>query len=157
MSGSEDHGRIRELFDELSAALEARGVRGHVYLVGGGALITGCGGDRTRKDVGVRIDEAKDEVLAAAKTVAERNGLDDNWLDLEAAQFVPRGDEVRAKTVYDSPGKIVVTGAVAEYLLAMKVFAAREPDLHDIKHLAGMLGIDEASDAIRICGRTQAG
>ena len=92
MSGSEDHGRIRELFDELSAALEARGVRGHVYFVGGalitgcghvyrvggGALITGYGGDRTRKEVGVRIDEAKDEVLAAAKTVAERNGLDDN-------------------------------------------------------------------------------
>ena len=155
MSGSEGHGRIRELFDELSAALEARGVRGHVYLVVVGALITGYGGDRTRKDVGVRIDEAKDEVLAAAKTVAERNGLDDNWLDFEAAQFVPRGDEVRAKTVYDSPG-IVVTGAAAEYLLA-KVFAAREPGLQDIKHLAGMLGIDEASDAIRICGRTQAG
>jgi len=35
MSGSEDHGRFRELFDELSAAVEARGVRGHVYLVGG--------------------------------------------------------------------------------------------------------------------------
>ena len=35
MSGSEDHGRFRELFDELSAALEARDVRGHVYLVGG--------------------------------------------------------------------------------------------------------------------------
>ena len=105
MSGSEDHGRIRELFDELSAALEARGVR---------------------------IEEAKDEVLAAAKTVAERNGLDDNSLDLEAAQFVPRGDEVRAKTVYDSRG-IVVTAAAAEYLLAMKVFAAREPDLQDIK------------------------
>ena len=132
MSGSEDHGRIRELFDELSAALEARGVRDHVYLVGGGALITGDGGDRTRKDVGVRIEEAKDEVLAAAKTVAERNGLDDNSLDLEAAQFVPRGDEVRAKTVYDSRG-IVVTAAAAEYLLAMKVFAAREPDLQDIK------------------------
>ena len=42
------------------------------------------------------------------------------------AQFVPRGDDVRAKTVYDSPG-IVVTGASAEYLLAMKVFAARDP------------------------------
>ena len=67
------------------------------------------------------------------------------------AQFVPRGDDVRAKSVYDSPG-IVVTGALAEYLLAMKVFVAREPDLQDIKHLAGMLRIDEASDAIRICG-----
>ena len=49
---------------------------------------------------------------------------------------MPRGDDVRAKTVYDSPG-IVVTGALAEYPLAMKVFAAREPDLQDIEHLAG--------------------
>lgn len=36
MSGSLDHALIRQLFDELSAALQARGVRGHVYLVGGG-------------------------------------------------------------------------------------------------------------------------
>ena len=56
---------------------------------------------------------------------------------------------MRAKTVYDSTG-IVVTGASAGYLLAMKVFAAREPDLQDIKHLAGVLGIDEACDAVRI-------
>ena len=52
MSGSEDHGRIRELFDELSATLDARGVRGDVYLVVVGAQITGYVGDRTRKDVG---------------------------------------------------------------------------------------------------------
>ena len=64
------------------------------------------------------------------------------------AQFVPRGDDVRAKSVYDSPG-IVVTGALAEYLLAMKVFVAREPDLQDIKHLAGMLGIDPTAGAWR--------
>ena len=43
MSGSLDHALIRQLFDELSAALEARGVRGHVYLIGGGAMITGYG------------------------------------------------------------------------------------------------------------------
>ena len=101
MSGSLDHDRIRQLVDELSAALEARGVPGHVYLVGGGALITGYGRERTTKDVNARIDEAKDEVLAAAKTTAERNGLDERWLHVEAAQFVPRGEDVRAKTVLE--------------------------------------------------------
>ena len=70
---------------------------------------------------------------------------------------MPRGDDVRAKIVYNSPG-IVVTGALAEYLLAMKVFAAREPDLQDIKHLAGVLGIDEAATrSASASGRTQAG
>ena len=63
---------------------------------------------------------------------------------------MPRGDDVRARTVYNSPG-LVVTGASAEHLLAMKVFAARDIDLQDVKHLAGVLGITKASDAIRIC------
>ena len=69
MSGSRDHALIRKRFGELSAALEARGVRGHVYPIGGGAMITGYGRDRTTKDVDVRIDEAKDEVLAAAAAI----------------------------------------------------------------------------------------
>ena len=156
MSGSLDHALIRQLFDELSAALEARGVRGHVYLLGGGALIAGHGKERTTKDVDVRIDAAKDEVLAAAKSIGKRHGLDERWLDMEAAQFVPRGDDVRAKTVYNSPG-LVVTGASAEHLLAMKVFAARDVDLQDVKHLAGVLGITKAGHAIRICEQAYPG
>ena len=131
-------------------------MRGHVYLLGGGALIAGHGKERTTKDVDVRIDAAKDEVLAAAKTIGKRHGLDERWLDLEAAQFVPRGDDVRAKTVYNSPG-LVVTGASAEHLLAMKVFAARDVDLQDVKHLAGVLGITRASHAIRICEQAYPG
>lgn len=156
MSGSLDRALIRQLFDELSAALEGRGVRGHVYLLGGGALIAGHGKERTTKDVDVRIDEAKDEVLAAAKAIGERHGLDERWLDLEAAQFLPRDVDVRAKTVYNSPG-LVVTGASAEHLLAMKVFAARDVDLQDVKHLAGVLGITRASHAIRICEQAYPG
>ena len=156
MSGSLDHALIRQLFDELSAALEAQGVRGHVYLLGGSALIAGHGKERATKDVDVRIDAATDEVLAAAKTIGERHGLDERWFDLNAAQFVPRGDDVRARTVYNSPG-LVVTGASAEHLLAMKVFAARDIDLQDVKHLAGVLGITKASDAIRICEQAYPG
>ena len=156
MSGSLDQALIRQLFDELSAALEARGVRGHVYLIGGGAMITGYGRNRTTKDIDVRIDEAKDEVLAAAAAIGARHGLDERWLDLGAAQFVPRGDDVRAKTIHNSPG-LLVTGASAEHLLAMKVFAGRGPDLEDIKHLTGILGITRTSDAIRICERAYPG
>ena len=156
MSGSLDHALIRQLLDELSAALEAHGVRGHVYLIGGGAMITGYGRDRTTKDVDVRIDEAKDEVLAAAAAIGERHGLDERWLDLGAAQFVPRGDDVRARTIHNSPG-LLVTGASAEHLLAMKVFAARDIDLQDVKHLAGVLDITRASDAIRICEQAYPG
>ena len=126
MSGSLDHDRIRELFDELSAALEARGVPDHVYLVGGGALVTGYGRERTTRDVDARIDEAKDEVLAAAKTTAERNGLHERWLHVEAAQFVPRGDYVRAKTVLHRTRRRRPFGRVPA---SDEGIAAREPGL----------------------------
>ena len=89
------------------------------YLVGGGAVITGYGRKRTTGDVDARIDDAEDEVLAAAKTTAERNGLDERWLHVKAAQFVPRGDDVRAKTVLRQH-RIRCHRASAEYLLLMK-------------------------------------
>ena len=99
------------------------------YLVGGGALVTGYGGERTTRDVGARIDEAEDEVLAAAKTTAERNGLDERWLHVEAAQFVPRGEngtrEDRPRTAPDSSSPALRPSTC----WPMKVFAAREPDL----------------------------
>ena len=62
---------------------------GHVYLVVVGGLSTGYGGDRTRKDVGVRIDETKDEVLGRGENRrrAPRTGR-------QPAR--PRGGAVRA-------------------------------------------------------------
>ena len=82
-------------------------------------MITGYGRKRTTGDVDARIDEAEDEVLAAAKTTAERNGLDERWLHVKAAQFVPRVDDVRAKTVLRQH-RIRCHRASAEYLLMMK-------------------------------------
>ena len=114
----------------------------------------GCSEDEPEYNIGVAHSGNVAVVLAAARVVGERHGLDERWPDLGAAQFVPRGDDIRAKTIHNSPGR-VVTGASAEHRLAMKVFAGRRPNLNDIKHLAGILGITRTSDAIRICnGRT---
>ena len=68
MSGSLDHALIRQLFDELSAALEARGVRGHVYLIGGGAMITGYG----RVSRSRRRPESEPRVRRAARGCRSR-------------------------------------------------------------------------------------
>ena len=63
---------------------------------------------------------------------------------------MPRGNDVRAKTIHNSPG-LLVTGASAGHLLAaMKVFAGRRPDLDDIKHLAGILGIRRTSERLDV-------
>lgn len=39
----------------------------------------------------------------------------------------------------------------------MQVFAGRQPDLKDVKHLAGILGITRTSDATRNCERAYPG
>ena len=49
-----------KLFARLSEDLEQQGLRGHVYLVGGAALIAGYGRARTTRDVDARIEDAKE-------------------------------------------------------------------------------------------------
>ena len=93
---------------------------------------------------------------AAVKDVGQRNGMGDDWLNEKATAFLPRTPDERAKTVYNSPG-LVVTGASAEHLLAMKMFAGRESDREDVKHLIGVLGIRNPSAAVRIYEQVYAG
>ena len=123
MSGSLDRNRIMKLFETLSARLAARGIRGQLYIVGGGAMIVGYGRERTTRDVDARIEYAKDAVLAAAEEIAEEENLDPNWLNENARLFMPPARDDRARTVFNTPG-LVVTGASAEHMLAMKIDAA---------------------------------
>ena len=95
MSRSLDRSRIMELFGELSTALEEQGVRGHVYLVGGSALIAGYGRKRTTKDVDGRIDDARDEVFAAVERVGRRNGMGDASLSSSLIEVLLREPLVR--------------------------------------------------------------
>ena len=149
MSGSLDRSRITRLFGELSEELERKGVRGHVYVVGGAALIAGFGRERSTKDIDGRIVAAKAEVLAAAAKVGRRNGLPEDWLNEKAALSLPQTADERAATMFNSPG-LVVTGASAEHLLAMKMLAGRDVDMDDIAHLGNVLRISTAGAAARI-------
>ena len=149
MSGSLDRNRIMKLFETLSARLAARGIRGQLYIVGGSAMIVGYGRERTTRDVDARIDYAKDEVLAAADEIAAEQGLDPNWLNENARLFMPPARDDRARTVFNTPG-LVVTGASAEHMLAMKIDAARNSDEDDIGVLVDQLGITSADQALEI-------
>lgn len=119
MSGSLDRSRITRLFGELSEELERKRVRGHVYVVGGAALIAGFGRDRSTNDVDGRITEAKADVLAAAARVGRRNGLPEDWLNgrglatLAGRDF---GEERGAEAVQDGPWSTIVIRSTACWL-----------------------------------------
>ena len=112
-------------------------------------MIVGYGRARTTRDVDARIEYAKDEVLAAAEEIAAEQDLDPNWLNENARLFMPPAKDDRARTVFNKPG-LVVTGASAEHMLAMKIDAARNSDEDDIGVLVDQLRITSADQALEI-------
>ena len=148
MLGSPESGRaldraaIQRAFEGLEAHLATRGLRAHIYIVGGAALMLAHRRSRSTMDVDALLIDHRDAVLAAARSVAQQQGLHDNWLNDEVLwiSVLPTQPDVRAKVYFDSP-HLVVTGASAAHVLAMKVQAARGRDLEDIKSLVRELEI----------------
>jgi hypothetical protein len=144
--GRED---IRALLDDLSQELSARGARAELFLVGGAALAVAYDSTRATRDLDA-VFIPSDVVRQAAVTVAEREGLADDWLNDAVKGFLP-GPDPDAQRFYSSDS-LIVDVASPRYLLAMKLFAARaEIDADDIVLLYRQLGfttVDEGLDLV---------
>lgn len=149
MRGPLNRDEIVGLLGELSEKLKSKGVRGHIYIVGGAAMVLGFRRDGTTHDVDARIKNDRETVLAAAAEIAETHGLWPNWFNDDAAGFIPEKVDGRARTVFDTP-HLVVTGASPEHVLAMKLEAARNTDRQDIEALVETLGIERREQAVEI-------
>lgn len=143
MPGRLDHGRLTALFEDLANHLGRQRIRGHIYVVGGAAMTLAFERGRTTRDVDAYIRNQGAEhagVMEAVRRVAREQGLPENWLNELATMFMPLGEDSRAQVLFDSP-HLVVTGASAEHMLAMKMQAGREADLDDIDTLLEHLKI----------------
>ena len=126
----------------LEEQLASQDVRAHIYIVGSAVLLMAHRRSHTTMDVDALSIDHRDVVLAAAKAVAKQQGLPENWLNDEVRWIptLPPQRDARAEVLYDSC-HLVVTGASAPHILAMKVRAARNRDVEDIKLLIRQLGI----------------
>jgi hypothetical protein len=95
--GRED---IRSLLDDLSAELAARGARAELFLVGGAALAVAYDATRATRDLDA-VFIPTDVVRQAAATVAEHQGLAEDWLN-------------------DAVGKIRASGVVPYRLMSAR-------------------------------------
>ena len=102
-------------------------------------------------DVDALFIDPRDTVLDAAREVTRIHGLPDDWLNdrVRTVPHMPRQPDKRAITLYDSPS-LVVTGASATHLLAMKVRAGRQSDETDIKNLLRQLDVRTMSEVREI-------
>ncbi len=143
---------IYDALDELSEALARDRRRAHIHMVGGSAMIMLYGRRTLTGDIDVAIAEGHGPVLDAVGRIAARRGWPSTWLNEQAAMYQPRRPDPAPQSLYSSPS-LVVMGASPEYMLAMKLQAARGADMEDLRLLLERCGIRDAEDALDIHDR----
>jgi len=128
---------IRRLLNLLESELAARGTPAIMYVVGGAAIALSFDTDRSTKDIDATL-VPEDAVLEAARAVAEAEHLPPDWINSDAAAWIP-AIPTDALHTPDRAGLQVVV-ASPEALLAMKLVASRNRDIPDIKLLAETIG-----------------
>ncbi len=148
---------ILAALEKLSDELAKRGVLGELNVVGGTAMVLAFNARESTKDVDA-IFEPSAKVRAAALTVAEDLGLAADWLNDAAKGFLSQLGEFTPIDAIDLPN-LRVQAPTAEYMLAMKVLAARagagteRGDASDIAFLIGRLGLRDAHAVMSIVSR----
>jgi len=154
---------IRSGLAELARRLDALGIEVSIYLVGGAAVALTVRPDRQlTDDVDSWINHHGDEGLRTSvfDVVAEigrgRPGFPSNWLNDNAAQFIPEsvtGDPADW-TPFLAHGTVTIFAARPEVLLAMKLHASRgRRDLPDLPALLAASNVTSSSGAIAVFER----
>jgi hypothetical protein len=148
---------ILAALSRLSDELERKGVLGELNIVGGTAMVLAFNARGSTKDVDA-IFEPTSEIRAAAGAVAEELELPADWLNDAAKGFLSPAGEFTPVESIDLPN-LRVQAPTAEYMLAMKVLAARigigdeRGDSKDIAFLIRILGLPDASSVMGIVSR----
>jgi len=132
--------RIRELFTALDDELRKKGVVGEVGICGGAVMCLVFQARRATKDVDA-VFEPTQEIRDAAKAVAARCGVPEDWLN-DAAKAFFHADPPREDVL--SLPNLRVWAPTAAYMLAMKCVSARfdSHDLDDVKFLIEYMGLE---------------
>ena len=142
--------RIIQALNLLGELAEQEQVTLELCIYGGSAMMLAYSARETTKDVDV-IARPSEIALRLARSVAERLGMDESWLNNEVRHFVSiegtyaplevQGLEEAAKR------RLKITRPSANYLLAMKCLAGRSGlpgfpgDLEDIRFLVRKMGL----------------
>ena len=145
MEREEIDGALRE----LSEVLDGRGVVARIYLVGGDAVVLAYQSRFSTDDVD-GSGYPTDAVLAAADEIANRRGLQPDWLHDSVKVCFPTFREPDWRPVF-KVGTVEVVVADERTLLAMKMRSSRgRRDEVDIKFLLDKCGITSVDGALAL-------
>ncbi|HEX5823211.1 MAG TPA: hypothetical protein VFY18_02020 [Candidatus Limnocylindrales bacterium] len=142
---------IEECLREVGAELAVRGLVGEIVVVGGAYMTLVLRSREATADVDAYLaPEHATAIREAARVVAARHDLPDDWLNDAVKGFFASSPEVVLWAEY--PGLRVQT-VTAGYMLAMKAMAGRPQDIADLRVLIQHLGIGSSAAAMEIVER----
>ncbi|MHB1679241.1 MAG: nucleotidyltransferase [bacterium] len=139
---------IIKAFKRLSELLAKQDTQAEIYIVGGAAMILAYGARTFTKDIDA-IYSNKETVYKFFKEIAEEMDLDEHWINDAAKSFIPLKKDENSIAIIDEQN-LKVMAASEEYMLAMKLLAARVEDKPDIEFLLNKLNVKSAVDALYI-------
>jgi len=139
---------IEKYLRMLGQELQQRQVTGEILLAGGAVMLLEVQNREVTKDIDAYFNPEQANVIReAAKVVAQREGLADDWINDGVKGFFYQQPPTKKWAEY--PGlRIYLTSL--DYLLAMKVVAGRPQDIDDIKAIALKLNISNARDTLTL-------
>ncbi len=150
MSGTEekyfDSDRLIELLGKVDAQLgDGEPIR---VVACGGAVLALRYDFRITNDVDIISEPFPDELKQAARAVAERHGLQDQWVNDAAKISIPKLAP-RFETIYQGR-RLEVLSPGPRFLLAMKLAAGRDRDLEDAILLVREIGYSSIEDVLNL-------
>ena len=143
-----DRNEILAALTALAAALDARGLTGEMYVVGGAAIAIAYDARRSTRDIDA-VFEPKIAIYEVAAEVGGRLGLPVGWLNDAVKGFLEGGDP-HATPVVELPG-LRCLAASPRILLALKVLAHRVgEDEDDVRLLARELGLRTPAEVLAV-------
>ncbi len=142
---------VLDLLAEVGDLLQQQGLAANIYVVGGAAMALEFESRRVTRDVDSAIRSGRDAFWPAARAVAERHGLDPDWVNTQATAFMTNEPDDEA-TEINLPG-LTVTVASPEHLIAMKLRALRARDMDDLEILFRHVGIKDPQQAADLHNR----
>ena len=142
LSGTE----IRTLVQEVAERLDPKGKR-HVLIIVGGSLLAWRGLRETTEDVdSVRLID--DEVRSAVASVAAAHGLSPDWLNANAAMFIPATLDPDACDVLIDHHRLLVLGAPMREVFVMKMYRGLPNDVADMIATWPLIGFCNAQQVV---------
>ena len=138
---------ITKYLTELNDELRLMDIKGEVSLYDGAVMCLVYDARPATKDVDA-VFRPSSEMRTAIKRVAERNGLDESWLNDGVKGYLVVHEQ---RVLFDFTNlKIFVPEP--DYLLAMKAISARSEtfDPNDVKTLIGFLGLSSSDQVFKI-------